>query len=105
MMHRDDTRAVSAGIWLIGIGLLLASRQFWPGILFLAGAVSLVQAYAQPRRRSAARAGIILILVGFWAIMRFSLPFFLVAIGVWMILTSAMTTAPSRKPYIDQTLD
>lgn len=103
--HRKNTRAVSAGIWLVGIGLLLASRQFWPGILFLAGAVSLIQAYANPGRRSAARAGIILILVGFWAIMRFSIPFLLVAIGVGLIVSAVSATGSSRKPFVDRMLD
>jgi hypothetical protein len=103
--HRDKAGNLSAGIWLIGIGLLLASRSFWPGILFLAGATSLIQAYAHPDRRGSARGGILLILLGLWAIMRFSVPFLLVAFGVWMILSAVTSAVPVRKPFVDQTLD
>ncbi|WP_165245734.1 hypothetical protein [Paludisphaera soli] len=103
--HREKAGKLSAGIWLIGIGLLLASRSFWPGILFLAGATALIGAYFDPERRGSARAGIVLILLGLWSIMRFSVPFLLVAIGVGMILSAISAVAPARKPYVDQTLD
>jgi len=102
---RHRTNQISTGIWLVGIGVLLAVRQFWPGVLFLAGTVFLVRAAHAPEPRHAGRVGLLLILLGIWSIMRFSLPFLLIVVGAWMIVSAVSAASSMRKPFIDPRLD
>ena len=48
-MWWDSQRAnaVTGGIWLIGLGVLFATRFWFPGILFLAGITAIVQGSAR----------------------------------------------------------
>lgn len=94
-----------AGIWLIGLALLIETPWIWPGVLFLAGATALVRAYYHPGSRGFARAGIATILVGVWAILRFSLPALMVGLGVILIVSALLQTTAEAKPVIDRTLD
>ncbi|MDG3003113.1 hypothetical protein [Paludisphaera mucosa] len=98
-------RHLTIGIWLVGLGFLLAARRIWPGILFVGGAVALVQAYYDPERRNAGRAGIAMILLGLWAMLSFSAPVLFVGLGVWMIFSAIAASTATRKPFVDQTLD
>ena len=42
----DRTRNIQAAIWLIGIGVLALSNQWWPGILVLVGISMVVGAFS-----------------------------------------------------------
>ncbi|WP_165075711.1 hypothetical protein [Paludisphaera rhizosphaerae] len=92
-------------VWLVGLGVLYASKRFWPGILFLAGATALIQAYYYPERRNTGRFGVFMILLGLWAMLRLSLPFLLIGLGVYLIFSSLSSMGAGRKPHVDQTLD
>lgn len=92
-------------VWLIGLGVLYASKRFWPGILFLGGATALIQAYYYPERRNTGRFGVFMILLGLWAMLRLSLPVLLIGLGVYLIFSSLFSTGVRRKPHVDQTLD
>lgn len=44
----NNWNAIRPGLWLIGIGILLLTRYFWPGILIVAGLIMIAEViYAQ----------------------------------------------------------
>ena len=94
-----------ARIFVIGLGVLFATRLWWPGILFLAGLTAIVQGYCDPRRRSGIQGGTIAILVGIWAATRFNLTVLLVTLGVSLIVRALAQSGQVAKPYVDNTLD
>ncbi|OJW22208.1 MAG: hypothetical protein BGO49_19475 [Planctomycetales bacterium 71-10] len=101
----DKSGLIIAGLWLIGLAALLEARWVWPGILFLGGATGLATAYRHPERRDAGRAGALMILLGAWATMRFSLPALFVCLGTGMIASALLRGTAGPKPYVDSTLD
>ena len=106
--NRDRSRILTLGVWLIGLGILFETRLWWPGILFLGAAAALIQAwsaYGPEDRRTMIRVGATLALIGAWALVRFSVAFLLVGLGVWVVVSAMRVPPPSRKPYIDRSLD
>ena len=104
----DRSRILTLGVWLIGLGILFETRLWWPGILFLGAAAALIQAwtaYGPEDRRTMTRVGVTLALIGFWSLVRFSVAFLLVGIGVWVVVSALRTPAISGKPYVDHRLD
>lgn len=107
--NHDKSRILTLGVWLIGLGILFETRLWWPGIIFLAAAAALIQAwaaYGPDDRRTMSRVGVTLTLIGFWALLRFSMAFLLVGVGLWVVVSTLRTPAITRrKPYIDHRLD
>ncbi len=106
-MWWDSQRAnaVTGGIWLIGLGVLFATKAWFPGILFLAGITAIVQGSGRGLRWQSVHGGIWLILIAAWAMMRFSMTVFFVSMGVYLIIAALMRPGPFHKPYVDQTLE
>ena len=73
--------AVTGGIWLIGLGVLLATRFWFPGILFLAGITAIVQGSGDRSGWQSIHGGLWLLLIAAWAMMRFSMTVFFVGWG------------------------
>lgn len=104
----DKSRILTVGVWLVGLGILFETRLWWPGIIFLAATAALIQAwaaYGPEDRRTMTRVGVTLALIGFWSLVRFSLPFLLIGVGVWVVLTALRTPSIPQKPHIDHRLD
>jgi hydrogenase/urease accessory protein HupE len=97
--------AVTGGIWLIGLGVLFATKLWWPGILFLAGATAIIQGTAHGARWPSIHGGLWLILIASWALMRFNITVLLVALGVYVIVAALIRPNDLRKPYVDRTLE
>ena len=106
-MWWDSQRAnaVTGGIWLIGLGVLFATRFWFPGILFLAGITAMIQGSAHGGRWQPIHGGLWLLLIGAWMLTRFNLTFLLVTLGVYVIVAALIRPSPFRKPYVDQTLE
>jgi hypothetical protein len=108
-MHLTNQRArqFSVGVWWIGLGILLYTRMWWPGILFLIGAGSIVQGLVEGRGWYAFQGGIWLIAIGFWAIYDFNIALFFVALGISMVVM-AFVRPPGfakPKPIADHSMD
>lgn len=106
--NRDRSRILTLGVWLIGLGILFETRLWWPGILFLGAAAALIQAwtaYGPEDRRTMTRVGVTLALIGFWALVRFSVAFLLVGFGVWVVVSALRPPPIPRKPFVDHRLD
>ncbi len=97
--------AVTGGIWLIGLGVLMATRFWFPGILFLIGITAIVQGSGRHLGWQSVHGGVWMILIGAWAMMRFSPTVFFVVLGVYVIIGALMNSGHVQKPYIDRTLD
>jgi hypothetical protein len=97
--------AVTGGIWLIGLGILMATKFWWPGILFLAGITGIVQGSARTPGWPAVHGGLFLILIGFWALLRFSPAVLFVALGIYVVVAALLRVDHFRKPYVDRTLE
>jgi hypothetical protein len=94
-----------AGVWLIGLGVLFATRFWWPGIMFLIGIAAIVQGLGEENGRSRIRGGLLAIFIGVWAALRFNVAFLLIAMGVMVILRSLPQATCATKPYYDSRLD
>jgi len=103
--NSERANAVTGGIWLIGLGVLFATKFWWPGILFLAGITAIVQGSARGAGWAPLHGGLCFILIACWAMMRFNLTIFFVALGVYVIIAALTKPGPFRKPYVDQSLE
>jgi hypothetical protein len=97
--------ALTAGIWLIGLGLLIATKAWWPGILLLVGITIIVQGYFSGGQRQAIRGGIVAIAIGVWAACKFNVALLFVGLGVYIISAALLKPNPFHKPYVDNTLE
>jgi hypothetical protein len=106
-MTCDSQRAtaLTAGIWLIGLGLLIATKSWWPGILLLVGIIVIIQGYFSGRQRQAIRGGLMAIAIGVWAACKFNVALLFVGLGVYIIYSAVFSQDPRRKPYVDNTLE
>jgi hypothetical protein len=103
--NTQRANAITAGMWLIGLGLLIATKAFWPGILLLVGITVIVQGHFSGRQTQALRGGIIAIAIGVWAACRFSVPLLFVGLGAYIIYSALLKPDPFQKPYVDNTLE
>jgi hypothetical protein len=103
--NSQRANAVTGGIWLIGLGVLMATRFWFPGILFLAGITAIIQGSAHGAGWQPVHGGLWLLIIGAWAMMRFSVVVLFVGLGVYVIIAALMKPSPFQKPYVDQTLE
>jgi hypothetical protein len=97
--------ALTAGFWLIGLGLIIATKAWWPGILLLIGITVIVQGWLSGRQRQVIRGGIIAIAIGVWAACKFNVALLFVGLGAYIIYSAVIGPSPLRKPYVDNTLE
>jgi len=103
--HSQQSNAITAGIWLIGLGVLFATRFWWPGILILVAITSIVQGWSLGRRGDGLHVAFWMILIAVWAMVRFSMAFFFIALGLYVIFSAMIKPDVFRKPYFDNTLE
>jgi hypothetical protein len=106
-MTCDSQRAsaLTAGIWMIGIGIVIATKAWWPGILLLVGITVIVQGWVSGRQPQVLRGGILAIAIGIWAACKFNVAVLFVGLGAYLIYSALLTPEPFRKPHVDNTLE
>ncbi len=104
-LNSQQANALTGGIWLIGFGILFATRFWWPGIMFLIGISAIVQGFVQDRGWYAIHGGYWAILIGVWAAMKFNIAIFFIGIGVYVILSAFLKPSFLRKPHVDNILE
>ncbi len=99
--------AVLTGVWLIGLGMLFATRAWWPGIMFLIAATAILEGYYKGQAWYGLQAGYWSAFIGVWALFRFSLVFLLVGLGLSSILGALVKPSPfsKPKPFVDGSLE
>ncbi len=106
MNCHDSRRAWVGGTWLIGLGILFATRTWWPGILVLFGIALVVHAFVTNQGMARVHGGLWAILIGVWVATRFNMAFLLISLGVFVILRSVLTSTDiGKKPYFDNRLE
>jgi hypothetical protein len=101
----ERANAVTGGIWLVGLGVLFATGDWWPGILFLVGVTAIVEGSARGAGWQSIHGGLWLLLFACWALMDFNFAVLFVAAGVYAIIAALAKPSPFQKPYVDQTLE
>jgi len=103
--HSQQANAITGGVWLIGLGVLFATRFWFPGILILVAITSIVQGWALGRRWDGLHVAFWMILIAVWAIFKFSMAFFFIALGLYVIFSALVKPDIMRKPQVDNTLE
>lgn len=108
MVLRGEQRcAILGGIWLIGFGVLFATRAWWPGIMFLLAITAIVEGWLENRSWYGIQGGFWAFFIGVWALTRFSLPLLLVGLGISSIVGAFTRPGPSPKPkpFVDSSFE
>lgn len=95
------------GAWMIGLGILFFTGHWWPGILFLVGATSIIEGFVEGRGWYALQGGFWAIAIGVWAMFHYNMAIFFVAIGLSMV-AAAIVRPPGfekPKPFADHSMD
>ena len=79
---------ITGGIWLIGLGILFYTGMWWPGIMFVIWISAIFQGLVEGRGWYSFQGGFWAIAIGVWAMYRFNIAIFFVAIGASMILAA-----------------
>jgi len=103
--YSQRASALTAGIWLIGLGLMIATKAWLLGILLLLGITVIVQGWSSGRQRQVMRGGMLAIAIGIWAACKFNVALLFVGLGAYIIYTALLRPDPVRKPYVDNTLE
>ena len=101
-----QANAIGSAIWLVGIGVLIVTGYWWPGIMFLIGIYSIVQGLVEGRGWYAFQAGFWSIAVGVWALTNFNILAIFVTIALSGLI-GAFFKPPmfAGKPEPDPSLD
>ena len=105
-LDRERANAVSAAVFLIGMGVLFSTGFWWPGIMFLIGIEAIIQGLVQGRGWYGTQGGLWMIGIGLWALCRFNVAVLFVILGV-SVLINAFIRPPmlKPKPQVDNTLE
>ena len=108
-MHLSSERAgqITGGVWLIGLGLLIYTGRWWPGIMFLIGAGAIIEGLVEGQGWYAFQGGLWAIAIGVWALFHFNIAVLFVAIGASMVV-GALIRPPAfakPKPIADHSMD
>jgi len=103
--HSQQANAITGGVWLIGLGVLFATHFWWPGIVILIAVTSIVQGWSFGRPWDGLHAAFWMILIAVWGVFRFSMAFFFVALGLYVIFSALFKPDLMRKPHVDNTLE
>lgn len=98
--------AINGAVWLVGIGVLIVTGFWWPGIMFLVGISSIIQALSMGQGWVAFQGAIWTIGIGVWALTGYNILvlFILIALSG---LVAAFFPPPilARKPPVDTYLE
>lgn len=102
----ERTQRLTRGMGLAGIGLMLLRNRIWPDLLFLIGAIRLVEAYRHPERRRSFRVGAVLVALGLVVACRLGVLEILL-LGAAGVILYRMLDRPAvdRKPAVDMRLE
>ncbi|MFO0893103.1 MAG: hypothetical protein U0790_28695 [Isosphaeraceae bacterium] len=104
---KERHHAVLSGIWLIGLGILFATRAWWPGIMLLIAATAVLEGYYNDQLWYGLQTGYWCGFIGVWAVFRYNLVFLLVGLGLSSILGALVKPSPfaKPKPFVDGSLE
>jgi hypothetical protein len=98
--------AVSSAVWLVGIGVLMVTGWWWPGIMFLIGISAIVQGFVAGRGWYAFQGGLWTLGIGVWAAAHYNMLVFFCLLALSGLL-AAFVKPPglAAKPPVDTSLE
>ena len=97
-LSQGQANQLTTGVWLIGIGVLWYYHFWWPGIMFVAGASTILQGLVAGRGWYSFQGALWMIAIGAWALMNFHPAAMLLFIGGSMILGAFIRPPMFKKP-------
>jgi hypothetical protein len=106
-IRSDQHRAILGGIWLIGLGILFATRFWWPGILFLIGITAILEGWLNGYPWYGAQAAYWLVFLGLWAMTGYFITALMIGLGISAIIGALVKPNPFTKPepFVDSSLE
>ena len=104
-LSKDQVNRLTGAVWLIGLGILFATRYWWPGVLFVAAAGSLTQAFAEGRGWYSSQGALWLCGLGIWFATGMNLAVLFVILGLSMLVGVFIRPPALSKPYVDNSLE
>jgi hypothetical protein len=65
--------AITSAVWLVGIGVLIVTGWWWPGIMFLIGIAAIIQGFVAGRGWYAFQGGLWTLGIGVWALFGYNI--------------------------------
>jgi hypothetical protein len=93
---------MTVGVWLIGLGILLATGEWWPGVLFVLGASAIVRGLAEGRSWQSLRGASWIIGIGLWFALGIDPAVLLVVLGIGVLLTAFNRPSFAGKTPVDR---
>jgi hypothetical protein len=103
----EQANAITSAVWLVGLGILISTGWWWPGILFVIGAGSIAQGFVDGRGWYSLQSGLWTIGFGIWALVGFGygLLFLFTMIALSGLFGAFFKPSPfEKKPKADQSL-
>jgi len=98
MFSKDRADQISAGVFLVGLGVLFTGiLDFWPGILFVIGASTIARGMTEGRAWYNVTGGLWMIALGIIFLFNFSWPMILIMIGIAMLFGYKMKEQHERE--------
>jgi hypothetical protein len=107
-MELRERRAdeISGAVWLIGLGVLLITGRWWPGILFVIGAGMIAQSLVERRGWYASQGALWLIGLGLMFLFHAPIGALFIVLGISALLGALFRPSPfARKPPADHYLE
>jgi hypothetical protein len=102
----EQANAINSAVLLIGIGILISTGWWWPGLLFLIGAASIAQAFVNGRGWYSLQCGLWAIGFGIWVLFGYALLILLTMIALSGLFGAFIKPSPfAKKPRPDPSLD
>ncbi|HWE39477.1 MAG TPA: hypothetical protein VG406_23195 [Isosphaeraceae bacterium] len=105
-LRRRRADEISGAVWLIGLGVLLITGYWWPGILFVIGAGMIVQALAEGRAWYASQGALWMFGLGIWFATGAPIGALFIVLGISALLGAIFRPPPfAKKPPADNYLE
>jgi hypothetical protein len=66
-LTNKQAAAITSAVWLVGIGVLIVTGWWWPGIMFLIGIAAIIEGFVAGRGWYAFQGGLWTLGIGVWA--------------------------------------
>ena len=105
-MTAQQANAVTGAVWLLGLGVLIVTGWWWPGIMFLIGISSVVQGLVWGQGWYAWQGGLWTFGIGVWALFDYNMLVFFGLVALSGLL-AAFVRPPvlTKKPPTDVSLE
>ncbi len=101
----EQAGAITSAVWLIGLGLLITTGRWWPGILVLLGVSSIVQGFVKGRGWFSSQGALWMIGLSIWVMFGHGLLVLLTMIALSGLFGAFFKPSPfDRKPKSDPSL-